>query len=177
MSVLTTVARPYAKAAFEFAVEQGAIQEWEQMLGFAAHVVQDPAMDQFLKGAAGRDKITEVFINICGDQLNEHGQNFIRTMAVNGRLTVLPKVAELFAAFKADHEQEVSVEVAAATELNDEAKAKLSAALEKRLARKVKLNCSVDPSLVGGLRIEAGDLVIDGTLRGKLQRLASTLQA
>ncbi|WP_199610102.1 F0F1 ATP synthase subunit delta [Flocculibacter collagenilyticus] len=177
MSELTTVARPYAKAAFDFAVEQGAIDKWLEMLVFASEVAKNEAMVQFINGAASPDKMSGTFIQICGEQLNEHGQNLIKVMAENGRLPALPGVADMFAELKAEYEKEVTVDVASATTLSDAQQDKLSAALEHRLARKVKLNCSVDPTVVGGMVIRAGDTVIDGSIRGKLNRLADTLQS
>lgn len=177
MSDLTTVARPYAKAAFDFAVEQGALQEWHEMLVFAAQVASDDTMQVFLKGAVGRDKATQVFLSVCGEQLNEKGQNFIKVLAANERLNALPAVLETFSSLRADYDNEVSVDVTSAIALSDEQQAKLSAALEKRLARKVKLNCSVDPELMGGLYIQAGDTVIDGTLKSQLTKLSNTLQS
>lgn len=177
MSELTTVARPYAKAAFDFAVEQGALQEWHEMLAFAAQVAEDQTMQNFLKGAVSRDKATQLFLSVCGDQLNEKGQNLIKLLAANERLQALPAILATYAELRADHDKEVSVDVTSAIELNDDQKAKLSAALEKRLARKVKLNCSVNTELLGGLHVRAGDLVIDGSLSSQLKRLSSTLQS
>lgn len=177
MSELTTVARPYAKAAFDFAVEHGALQEWHDMLIFAAQVAEDKSIQQFLKGTVGRDKATEIFIGVCGEQLNEKGQNFIKVLAANERLQALPAVLDSFVELRAAHDNEVSVDVTSATELSDEQQAKLSAALEKRLARKVKLNCSVNPDIMGGLYIQAGDTVIDSTLKSQLVKLSNTLQS
>lgn len=177
MSELTTVARPYARAAFNYAVEQGAIENWHEMLAFAAEVAVQEDVNRFLQSAAHRDRTTEVFIGVCGEQLNEKGQNLVKVMASNDRLSALPEVARLFAELRAEYDKEVTVEVTSATELSAAEQANISAALEKRLARKVKLNCSVDSSAIGGLLIEAGDLVIDGTLRSKLARLANTLQS
>jgi len=177
MSEYTTVARPYAKAAFDFAVEQGAIENWHEMLEFAAQVEQQSDIRSFLKGALNREHSLKVFLGVCGEQLNENGQNLIKILASNDRIHALPEVARLFAELRADYEKEITVEVTSAVELSDAQQQSLSAALEKRLERKVKLNCSVDAATVGGLLIKAGDLVIDGTLRSKLARLANTLQS
>ena len=98
-------------------------------------------------------------------------------MAENGRLIALPEVAHLFSALKADYEKEIDIDVISATPLAAAQQESLVAALEKRFARKVKLNCSEDATVVGGLIIKAGDTVIDGSLRGKLNRLATTLQS
>ncbi|WP_371187457.1 F0F1 ATP synthase subunit delta [Thalassotalea maritima] len=177
MSELTTIARPYAKAAFEYAVEAQAINAWLEMLVFASEVSQNETMAKYLSGGLATEQITDLFLKVCGEQLNDKGQNFIKVMAENGRLLVLPQVVAQFAELKAEYEQEVSVDVASAVELSAEQVTTLSAALEKRLARKVKLNCTVDATIVSGLVIKAGDMVIDGSVRGKLNRLANTLQS
>lgn len=177
MSEMITVARPYAKAAFEFAVESQALDSWHEMLVFAAEVAKNSDMKAFLSGSVSADKMAEVFSSVCGEQLNEKGQNLVKIMAENGRLSVLPAVVDLYAEMHAEYSKEISVDVTSAVELVAEQVDKLSAALEKRLERKVKLNCNVDASLVGGLVIKAGDVVIDGTIRGKLSRLTATLQS
>ena len=177
MSELTTIARPYAKAAFELAVEKGAIESWNDMLFFAGHVASDEQASAILAGLPTASAQAELFINLCAEQLNEQGQNLVKVMAENGRLIALPEVAQLFAAFKAEYDKEIDADVISATPLTAAQQESLVATLEKRFARKVKLNCSEDASVVGGLIIRSGDTVIDGTIRGKLSRLATTLQS
>ncbi|MBO9491291.1 F0F1 ATP synthase subunit delta [Endozoicomonas sp. G2_1] len=177
MSELTTVARPYAKAAFDFAVEANAVDNWFEMLVFAAEVANNETIATYLSGGASVEQAQELFLKVCDEQLNSNGQNFIKVMAENERLLVLPQVAEQFGELKAEYEKEVTVDVRSAVELDAEQQKTLSAALEKRLARKVKLNCVVDDTLVSGLVIKAGDMVIDGSVRGKLDRLATTMQS
>ena len=177
MSELTTVARPYAKAAFEFAVEAKAIDSWLTQLTFAAEVAKDETIKGFLSGGTSVEQVQTLFLNVCGEQVDSKCQNFLKVMAENERLLVLPQVLEQFIALKADFDQEVAVDVTSAVEVTAEQKTKLSAALEKRLARKVKLNCTVDASIVSGLIIQAGDMVIDGSIKGKLSRLATSLQS
>jgi F-type H+-transporting ATPase subunit delta len=116
-------------------------------------------------------------LNVCGEQLDSNGQNFIKVLAENGRLLVLPQVVEEFSSLKAEFDKEIAVDVTSAVELSTEQQTTLSAALEKRLARKVKLNCNVDANVVSGLIIKAGDMVIDGSIKGKLSRLATTMQS
>jgi F-type H+-transporting ATPase subunit delta len=177
MSELTTVARPYAKAAFEFAVEAKAMDSWLSQLTFAAEVAQDETIKGYLSGGASVEQAQTLFLNVCGEQVDSQGQNFLKVLAKNERLLVLPQVLEQFIALKADFDQEVFVDVTSAVEVTAEQKTTLSAALEKRMARKVKLNCIVDASIVSGLIIKAGDMVIDGSVKGKLNRLATTLQS
>ena len=177
MSELTTVARPYAKAAFEFAVEAKAMDSWLAQLTFAAEVAQDETIIGFVSGGASVEQAQTLFLNVCGEQVDSQGQNFLKVMAKNERLLVLPQVLEQFVALKAEYDQEVTVDVTSAVKLKVAQTKTLSAALEKRLARKVKLNCTVDKSIVSGLIIQAGDMVIDGSIQGKLSRLATTLQS
>ncbi len=177
MSELTTIARPYAKAAFDYAVESNDIDNWFAMLAFAAEVSKNETMKGFLSGSTAVEQTQELFINVCGEQIDSKGQNFLKVMAENKRLLVLPQVLTLFSEFKAEYEKEITVEVTSAVELETAQQMSLSAALEKRLARKVKLNCNVDTQVVSGLIIKAGDMVIDGSIKGKLSRLATTLQS
>lgn len=177
MSEMITVARPYAKAAFDFAVESNALDKWHQMLVFAAEVAKNEDVSTFLSGSASAEKMAEVFNQICGDQLDDKGQNLVKVMAENGRLPVLPAVVDEFEQLKAEYNKVIDVDVTSAVELVAEQVDKLSAALEKRLERKVNLNCSVDANVVSGLVIKAGDIVIDSTIRGKLDRLSDTLQS
>lgn len=177
MSELTTVARPYAKAAFDFAVESQAVSSWNDMLIFAAEVAKNSDVVSFLAGSHSPEVTSDLFIKVCGEQLNEQGQNFIKVLAENGRLVAIPAVAEMFTELKAQYENEIEVDITSATELSDAQTKSLVDALEKRLARKIKLNCNIDSNIVGGLLIKAGDTVIDATIRGKLDRLSTVLQS
>lgn len=177
MSELTTVARPYARAAFEFAAEHKALDKWSQMLTFAACVAQNDSVNELLHGDKTPEALAQIFIQICDSDLDEHGQNFIKVLAENGRLTTLPDVVEQFAELVTAHQNEADVEVTSAVELSESQRAEISAAMEKRLNRQVRLTCEVDASLVAGVIIRAGDLVIDDSVRGKLNRMADTLQS
>jgi F-type H+-transporting ATPase subunit delta len=177
MSELTTVARPYAKAAFDFAVEKQTVAQWQEMLVFAGAVAQDSSIKQVLKGAYSADKLAEIFIGVCGEQIDENGQNLIKVLAENKRLSALPDVATLFNQYKADFDKEIEVDVTSAIKLTKAQQTSIGAALEKRLSRKVNLICNVDKAIVAGLVIKAGDTVIDGSIHTKLNRLADALQA
>ena len=177
MSEFITVARPYAKAAFDFAVEHQSIDRWQDMLTFAAEVTKNEQMAELLSGALAPETLAESFIAVCGEQLDESGQNLIRVMAENNRLNALPDVLEQFIHLRAASEAISEVEVTSANALSDEQLTKISAAMEKRLSRKVKLNCKIDKSVMAGVIIRAGDRVIDGSERGHLERLADVLQS
>ncbi|MDU8924965.1 F0F1 ATP synthase subunit delta [Pasteurellaceae bacterium LIM206] len=176
MSELTTIARPYAKAAFDFAVERSAVDKWTAMLGFTAQVVENEQVKEFLTSSFSANKVADTVISICGEQLDQYGQNLIRLMAENKRLTVLPAVFEEFQRYVEEHNATVEVQVTSAQPLNATQEQKIAAAMEKRLARKVKLNCNVDNSLIAGVIIRTDDFVIDGSSRGQLTRLANELQ-
>ncbi|NVC95253.1 F0F1 ATP synthase subunit delta [Vibrio natriegens] len=177
MSDLTTIARPYAKAAFDFAVEKDQLDQWGQMLSFAAEVAKNEQMTELLTSSFSAEKMAEIFVAVCGDQVDANGQNLLKVMAENGRLTALPDVCEQFFILKKEHEKEIDVEVISASELSDEQLANIGSKLEARLERKVKLNCSIDETLLGGVIIRAGDLVIDDSARGRLNRLSDALQS
>ena len=176
MSEFVTVARPYAKAAFDFAVEHQNVDRWQNMLAFAAEVTKNEQMAELLSGALAPETLAASFIAVCGEQLDANGQNLIKVMAENGRLRVLPDVLEQFEHLRALSEATAEVEVTSAQPLNATQIEKIAAAMEKRLARKVKLNCNVDSSLIAGVVIRTEDFVIDGSSRGQLARLANELQ-
>ncbi|MGA6793051.1 F0F1 ATP synthase subunit delta, partial [Escherichia coli] len=138
MSEFITVARPYAKAAFDFAVEHQSVERWQDMLAFAAEVTKNEQMAELLSGALAPETLAESFIAVCGEQLDENGQNLIRVMAENGRLNALPDVLEQFIHLRAVSEATAEVDVISAAALSEQQLAKISAAMEKRLSRKVK---------------------------------------
>ena len=177
MSELTTVARPYARAAFEFAVENKCVDTWSAMLQFSAEVVNNPTMAALLTRETTAKELVNLFISVCDDQLDENGQNFIKVMAENGRLSILPSVALLFSELETAQNMEIDVDVVSAYALSTKQKTDLSESLGKRLVRKVNLNCSIDKALITGMVITAGDLVIDSTAIGQLKRLSNTLQS
>ncbi|MFA0084972.1 F0F1 ATP synthase subunit delta [Vibrio sp. 10N.286.49.C2] len=177
MSELTTIARPYAKAAFDFAVEKNALDQWVDMLTFAAEIASNENIADLLSGSVTANKIADIFITVGGEQFDEFGQNLVKVMAENGRLAVLPAVLVEFVVLKKQHEKLIDVDVVSASELTNEQTAEISSKLETRFERKVKLNCSVDETLLGGVIIRAGDLVIDNSARGRLNRLSDAMQS
>ena len=178
MAELTTLARPYAKAAFEFARDIKALDRWSNMLGTAA-VVADFSAVQGLMASPNftpEDKGNQ-FVELCGDEVDAKVANFILHLASNHRLQLLPQVREQFELMKASHERTVDVDVVAAFDISDEQKNKLEQALTTKLEREVKLHTSVDKNLIGGALVRAGDFVLDGSVRGRLAKLAESLSA
>ena len=177
MAEFTTIARPYAKAAFDFAVESNNVDSWLEMTTFLGQIASNDAVVSLLKATTASTDAADLLIKVGGEQLNKNGHNFIKTMAQNERLLVLPEVAVLFAQYYDEYNKQVNADVTSAAELNDAQQANLAASLEKRLARKVKLNVSIDKSLVAGVIIRVEDLLIDRSVRGKLERLSNKLQS
>ena len=173
---LTTIARPYARAAFEAALANQAMSEWEGMLHSAATLAEHHEIKLLLSSPEmSSNRSAELFTDILEQVLDQERKNFIRLLAENRRLPVLPAIAELFAIYRAEHEKTMDVHVTSAIELNDVYKEKLIKKLTQRLKRRVSLQCEIDPLLLGGAVIRAGDMVIDGSVRGKLNRLLESL--
>ena len=178
MAELTTLARPYAKAAFEYAQAHQQLANWSAMLGLAAAVSQDDTMQRVLKAPrlTSTEKAT-TFIEVCGDKFDAQVRNFLNIISENNRMELLPEIADMFELYKAEQEQSVDVDVTSAFALSDEQQDKLAKVLSARLGREVRLHAAEDASLIGGVVIRAGDLVIDGSVRGKLAKLAEALKS
>ncbi len=176
MAELSTLARPYAKAAFEFAKEQGTLGDWAEQLATVASVTLDPAMASVLGNPALTDEQqAKTLTEICGDSLGNPVNNFVAILADNKRLSLLPEIYSQFSLYKANQEKSVDVEVISAFDLDLGTSEKLAAALGKRLERQVNVTTATDESLLGGVLIRAGDLVVDGSVRGRLDKLAEAM--
>ena len=178
MAELTTLARPYAKAAFAEAVENNALVEWSEMLSLAAQFAADTDFAKILvHPALTAQQQATALTDLCGDKLNQSGKNFLVILGENKRLTLLPEIVEAYEELKAAQEHAVEVTVTSAFELTDAQQETLSQALKNKLQCDVRLTGKVDQSLVGGVIIRAGDLVIDGSVRGKLAKLAEAMNS
>ncbi|MGQ9424799.1 F0F1 ATP synthase subunit delta [Gilvimarinus sp. F26214L] len=176
MAELTTLARPYAKAAFEFARDTNALDRWSSMLATVSAVVQQPTVIKLLDSPnLTAEQKGQRLVELCGDSLDEKSANFVRYLAVNDRLELLPQVRVLFELLKANHEKTIDVEVATAFEMTEEQQNKLLNSLKAKLQREVNLQTVVDDTLIGGVLVRAGDLTIDGSVRGRLAKLAETM--
>lgn len=176
MAEKVTVARPYAKAAFELAREQGDFARWSNVLAAAAAVVHDSRVARLLSNPRVQpSELIDLIAAASGDALHESGRNFLNTLAHNRRLSVLPEVAAHFEELRAEVENIADVHVTSASELDSKQRERLSLALGKRLKREIRLHCAVDAALIGGAIVRSGDFVIDGSLRGRLERLMSAV--
>lgn len=176
MAEKSTIARPYAVAAFELAKEQNDLASWSDMLDFAAVVAMDDTMQSYIGNPAiEQDTLTRLLLEVCGDTLNALGQNFMKVLVANKRLNVLPQIARLYNELRAEAEKTVDAEVISAFPLSDAQQSSLIEGLKRRLGREVKLTSKVDENLLGGAIVRAGDLVIDGSVSGQLDKLATSL--
>lgn len=169
----TTIARPYARAAFAVARDDGKAAQWSTALAFAARVAADPAVEGLLVHPAltGQDAVTL----LAPEGADGKFAAFIALLADNGRLGVLPEIAGMFEELRAEDERVVLATVTSAAELPEAEVEQIRSALARRFGREVKVETAIDEGLIGGAVISAGDVVIDGSLKGKLARLQSAL--
>jgi F-type H+-transporting ATPase subunit delta len=176
MAEATTIARPYAQAIFEIARDDNRFNEWSQSLSVLAAIASSDDMTSvFGNPKFSTDNLADLFISVGGEKFDDKTKNLIKVLAGNNRLVVLPQIAEGFEALRAEEEKTVKAEVISAKEVSDAQKQVLAEALKKRLGRNVELSCRIDESLLGGAIIRAGDLVIDGSISGQLDKLTSEL--
>lgn len=178
MAELSTIARPYAKAAFEYALDAQTVSEWASMLDFVAQAVSNDKVAALITNPAlSSEQKGDVVLKIGEGHLVDKVQNFIKLLARNNRLEALPAIRQRFDVLKANYDKTVDVEVTSAAALSDDQLQRLTDKLTTKLGRKVNIETQVDSSMIGGLVIRAGDMVIDGSIRGKLNKLSETLRA
>ena len=176
MAENVTIARPYADAAFELARGAGALGPWSEVLDRLASVAADSEMlALFNDPKFSGEQLNKLMLEVAGD-LSAEQQNFIRVLVEGERLQVLPEIRDLFVALKNEHEGVLEAKIASAFPLDDAALASLKADLEARFKTKLEVSVSIDPELIGGVRIAIGDEVIDASVRGKLANMAAALK-
>jgi F-type H+-transporting ATPase subunit delta len=178
MAESSTLARPYARAAFEYAREHDALAQWSEQLATAAAVAADSGLQAVLDNPSlTAEQQARTVIEVCGDALGAEARNFISILATNKRLALLPEIYQQFARFKANLEKSVDVEVVSAFDLDEATSDRLAQVLSRKLEREVKVSTTTDRDLLGGVLIRAGDMVIDGSVRGRLNKLAEALNS
>ena len=176
MSDLATLARPYAEAIFKRAKETKATDKWTQMLALVSLVMQDNELIALVKNPkVAQDRIGQLISEICQGQLDDEGANFVKLLVQNDRLLLAPQIASLYEEYKAEDEGYVDVDVSSAFALTKAEEKNLITSLEKTLNKTVRLKAGVDKTLIGGFLARAGDIVIDGSIKGQLQQLAKRL--
>lgn len=178
MAELSTIARPYAEAAFEIARQESALGAWSQMLRFGATIVADErvaaALDNPRLDAGAKESL---LLSIAGDRFDAQARNFIRVLVDADRVAMLPQIAAQFDALKDAAEATAKATIESAFELTDAQVAGLKAALEKRFGKRIETSVSVNPALIGGARVTVGDAVIDGSVQARLDAMSTQLRA
>lgn len=176
MSELTTAARPYARAVFELASEKGDLDAWSKTLAFMGAV----ASNDDVRAILDNPKLTragkaDAFNDICGDELNDEAKNLSRLLAEFDRLSILPEITTIFESLKDEAEGNIEATITSTQELSDDEIGRVTDALKSRLGRDVKVTTKIDESILGGMIIRAGDMVIDGSIQGRLQKMTHAL--
>ena len=178
MSELSTIARPYAKAIFDLASQDKSFDKWSDVLSLLTNIVADNAMKTLVEDPfSNKSMLADLIKGVCSDKVDQQGYNLVDTLIDNGRLNAAGAIASRFEELRAEAESLVEAEVESALPLDEAQLEKLSASLEKHFGKRVKLSPSVNEDLMGGILIRAGDTVIDGSVRTKLEKLASTIRA
>lgn len=174
----TTISRPYAEAAFKRAKETDSLELWSEMLRNLTTIVKDPLMMGLIANPkVQREQLQVLILEIAGEALSAEGHNFLRVLVENDRVQLLPEIAQLYQELKAQDQGTIEAKVYSAYSVNATQKRKIASALKERLGKEVSLSTEKDPSLLGGIVIRAGDFVIDGSVRGRLQRMAASLKS
>ncbi len=178
MAEISTIARPYAVASYKLAKEHKALAKWSEMLSFATAVVSDAQMSAYIQDPkVVSSELQVTFLKVCGDQLNENGQNLIKVLIEYGRLSILPAIAHAFEELKALDEGMLEAQIIAASKPSAAETKELIKRLEAKFGKKIEATVSVDAELIGGIKIIVGDTVIDASVKNQLQNLAYTLIA
>lgn len=178
MAEISTIARPYAVAAYKLGKEQKALAKWSEMLGFASAVTNDPQMQAYiLDPKVVNADLQATFLKICGDKLNDNAQNLVKVLVEYGRLSILPAITSAFEELKAQEEGTLDAQIIAAAKPADKEIKDLVKRLEAKFGKKIEASVAVDPEIIGGIKIIVGDTVIDASVKGQLQNLAYALTA
>lgn len=177
MAELATLARPYSNAVFEVAKEEGRLDLWSRSLAVLVRTLQEPEVEPFIASpihSPAKKAIT--LTDILGDQLSESTRRFVHVLAENRRLELLPEIQQGFEERLEEEQQTLTVEITTAVDLSDDEKKRFTTTLQDRFQRDISLATEVDPDVLGGALIRAGDTVLDGTVRGKLEKLRNQMQ-
>ena len=176
MAELSNIARPYARAVFELAKTDADYSVWSERLEWLATVAADPNIGTlFNNPRVSKHALAGVFTDICADQVDGNAKNLVRLLAQNRRLHVLPAIAEQYERLRAEAEQTVQAELETALPVSDTQQQRIAEALSQRMGRRVELTVKTNEKLLGGAVVRAGDLVIDGSIRARLEKLATAI--
>ena len=176
MAELATIARPYAEAVFRLGKQSNTLPAWSDALNLIATVYQDPQM----QAAMANPKVTSADIErlllaICGERIDGMARNLIQLLVHNRRLSVLAEICGLFEQLKLEDEGKLNANISSAFPMEDAQRSQVVNLLSSRFKRKINATVTVDPDLIGGIKVEVGDKVWDASVRGRLQTMAATL--
>lgn len=175
MAELTTLARPYAKAAFDTARAANTLKDWSSSLSLLAAVSKTGPVKSVLGSPTlSAEQKADALISVCGDELHANAKNFVKVLASNKRLNLLSQISELFENLRAQQEKFSDVQLISAYPLDSNVENALVEKLKKVLLCDVSLNTEIDKSLLAGVVVRSGDTVIDASVRGRLNKLAET---
>ncbi len=176
MQGLSTLARPYAKALFAHASERHTLAQFSQQLVVLNEIVSDAEIERLIgHPRMPQQELADLIIGVAGLALSESGNNLVRVLAENQRLPLVPEIAAQYEQLRAQAENRLNVEVTSAMPMDDDQQQRLRDSLAERFGRNIELSVSIDPELMAGAIIRAGDQVIDGSARGRLERLAQQI--
>lgn len=177
MSELSTLARPYAEAVFRMARGEGDLAVWSDRLQTLANIAADPQAARLIADpSVSAERVAMLMIAVAGADLGERGSNLVKVLSENGRLSVLPEIAAQYETLKADAEGVIEATITSALELTQAQIDDLAVGLKAKFKRAVNVSVAVDPGLIGGAVIAVGDQVIDGSVKGRLERMSFALQ-
>lgn len=176
MSEFQTIARPYAQAVFDLARTGGNYEDWSQALAWVSVIAADDQVQDLAQNPRVDDaELVTLFEDIAGDQLFDQARNFLKLVVANDRIFALPSIATQFEAKRAEAEGTIEAELISAQEVTDAQRTALAQSLARKLGREVSLRVVEEPDLIGGAVLRAGDMVIDASVKGRLQKLAANL--
>ncbi len=176
MAEVSTLARPYAQAIFNLAQSNNTLKLWSDTLALLKEVTANKSMIELINNPDISDEqVIGVIADVCQDGLDEQGKNFLYVAAENGRLEIIPVIAESFEAMRAEEEGSIKAQVISAYAVNATQKKSIASALKKKLGREVTITTQTDKSLLGGVIIRAGDMVIDGSVKTQLEKISHSL--
>jgi len=176
MAELATIARPYAEAVFRLAKQGNALPAWSDALNLIAMVYKDPQMQAAMANPeVTPSDIERLLLAICGERIDEVARNLIELLVHNRRLPVLAEIRESFEQLKLEDEGKVDAKISSAFPMEDTQRDQVVNMLSSQFKRKINATVTVDPELIGGIKVEVGDKVWDASVRGRLQTMAATL--
>ncbi len=178
MAEISTIARPYAVAAFKYAKEKKALAKWSDMLSLASAISADEQFSAYIQDPkVESDNLLDAFLKICGNKLDAGGKNLIKILVEYKRLPILPAISSAFEELKANDEGTLEAQIVAAVKPTATVTKSIVKNLETKFGKKVSAEVVVDPEIIGGMKIIVGDTVIDASIKGQLQNLAYSLTA